>query len=105
MNAAPNKLRTWMQVGTGWGSFLFVRFCERLLPPGALSILLWPLAAAFDLIQVRTRKPLVHARRFPRAWPAKRWQFVLKQTFGLYHAQLFYMWPDRLTEPRWMKRC
>jgi lauroyl/myristoyl acyltransferase len=92
-------------VGTGWSSFYFVRACERLLPPGVLSVLLWPLAALWDLIQLRGRKPLVHSRRFPRSWPAKRWRFILKQSVGLYHSQLFYMWPDRLTEPRWQKRC
>jgi len=105
MSSAPNKLLTWLQVGTGWSSFYFVRFCERVLPPSVLSILLWPLAAGWDLIQVRDRKPLEHARCFPRSWPAKRWRFILKQCFGLYHSQLFYMWPDRLTEPRWQKRC
>jgi len=105
MTSAPNRLVTWLHVGTGWSSLYFVRFCERVLPPSVLSLLLWPLAAAWDLIQVRDRKPLEHARRFPSSWPAKRWRFVLKQCFGLYHPQLFYMWPDRLTERRWMKRC
>src|SRR4029079_6753941 len=105
MSATSNRLVTWLQVGSGWSSFLFVRFCERLLPTSALSVLLWPLAAAWDLIRVHERRPWEHVRRFPRSWPAKRWRFVLKQCFGLYHSQLFYMWPDRLAEPRWMKRC
>jgi len=88
-----------------WSAFYFVRLCERLLPPSLLSLLLWPPAAAWDLLQVRQRKPLIHWRRFPESWRPKRWRFVLRQSLGLYHSQLFYMWPDRLCTKRWRSRC
>ncbi|MEO5753843.1 MAG: hypothetical protein ABIR38_03970 [Chthoniobacterales bacterium] len=29
----------------------------------------------------------------------------MRQTLGLYHARLVYLWPDRLTDARWLKRC
>ncbi|MBA3832895.1 MAG: hypothetical protein H0X34_13580 [Chthoniobacterales bacterium] len=70
-----------------------------------LSLLLWPFAAAFDLLQVRQRQPLTNWPRFPESWRPKRWRFVLRQSLGLYHSQLFYMWPDRLSTPRWRSRC
>jgi lauroyl/myristoyl acyltransferase len=95
----------WLRVGFAWGFFLFVRGCERLLPPSVLSLLLWPAAAAWDLIQVRQRSPLTHWRRFPESWRPKRWRFVLRQSLALYHAQLLYIWPDRLRTARWLRRC
>ena len=94
-----------LKLAIGWGSFYFVRFCERLLPPSVLSLLLWPLAAARDLVQVRERKPWAHWHRFPWSWRPKRWRFIFRQSFGLYHPQLLYMWPDRLSSPRWLSRC
>ncbi len=93
------------QLGIGWGALLFVRGAERILPVPLFSLLLWPLAAAWDVIQVRGRKPWRQWHRFPRSWRPNRWRYILRQTFGLYHSQLFYMWPDRLTSPRWLSRC
>lgn len=84
---------------------LFIRACERLFPPGLLSLLLWPPAAIFDLLHARERQPFVHWRRLPAIWRPKRWRFVLRQSLGLYHSQLFYMWPDRLADKRWRDRC
>lgn len=101
----PTTLVLRLRLLVGWSAFYFVRFCERLLPPGALSLLLWPFAAAWDLIQLRQRQPLTHWRRFPESFRPKRWRFVLRQSLGLYHSQLFYMWPDRLSAPRWRSRC
>ncbi len=94
-----------LRVLVAWAAFYFVRLCERLLPPSVLSLLLWPFAAAFDLLQVRQRQPLTNWPRFPESWRPKRWRFVLRQSLGLYHSQLFYMWPDRLSTPRWRSRC
>jgi lauroyl/myristoyl acyltransferase len=103
--SAAKRLVLWLKVAIAWGSFYFVRSCERLLPTRVLSLLLWPPAAAWDLLQVRQRKPLTHWRRFPELWRPKRWRFVLRQSLGLYHSQLFYMWPDRLCTARWLNRC
>jgi len=96
---------SWLTLAFAWAAFCFVRLCERLLPPSLLSLLLWPPAAAWDLVQVGQRKPLTHWHRFPESWRPKRWRFVLRQSLGLYHSQLFYIWPDRLCERRWLSRC
>jgi lauroyl/myristoyl acyltransferase len=87
------------------GAFYFLRFCERMLPVNVLSILLWVPAACWDLLHVRQRMPLACWRRFPESWRPKRWRFVLRQTLGLFHAQLLYIWPDRLRTERWLRRC
>ena len=105
MTTAAKSLIGFFQLGIGWGSFYFVRFCERTLPQRVFSLLLWPLAAAWDLLQVRERKPWVHWHHFPRSWRPKRWRYILRHSLGLYHSQLIYMWPDRLTSPRWLNRC
>jgi len=85
--------------------FHFLRLCERVLPTSVLSLLLWPPAAAWDLLHLRQRTPLTCWRRFPESWRPKRWRFVLRQSLGLYHAQLVYIWPDRLRTARWLSRC
>jgi len=103
--SAANRSLSRLKLVFAWITFYFVRLCERLLPPSLLSLLLWPPAAAWDLLQVRERKPLTHWRRFPESWRPKRWRFVLRQSLGLYHSQLFYMWPDRLCTKRWLNRC
>src|SRR6202030_226886 len=88
-----------------WLSFYLIRLCERVLPPSALSLLLWPSAAAIDLLQVRERKLLTCWRRFPASWRPKVWRFLSRQGLGLYHSQLLYLWPDRLGAKRWLSRC
>ena len=105
LGSAEKKLVLKPKLAIAWASFYVVRLSEQLLPTRVLSLLLWPLAAAWDLVQVRQRKPLAHWRHFPRSWRPKRWRFVLRQSLGLYHSQLFYMWPDRLCNERWMSRC
>jgi lauroyl/myristoyl acyltransferase len=86
-------------------AFHFLRLCERVLPLSVLSLLLWPPGAAWDLLHLRQRTPLTCWRRFPESWRPKRWRFVLRQSLGLYHAQLLYIWPDRLRAARWLSRC
>ena len=103
--STARRLISWLKLAVAWVSFFFVRLCERLLPTSVLSLLLWPPAAIWDLVQVRQREPLSCWRRFPESWRPKRWRFVLRQSLGLYHSQLFYMWPDRLRSPRWLRRC
>ena len=104
VSAAKRSIR-WIQLGIAWSSFCFVRLCERVLPLSLFSLFLWPLAAAWDLVQVRKRRPWAHWHRFPKSWRPKRWRYILRHSLGLYHSQLFYMWPDRLTNPRWLNRC
>jgi lauroyl/myristoyl acyltransferase len=103
--SATKRPLSWLKLAFAWIAFWFVRLFERLLPPSLLNLLLWPPAAARDLVQVRQRKPLTHWRRLPESWRSKRWRFVLRQSLGLYHSQLFYMWPDRLCAKRWLSRC
>ena len=85
--------------------FHFLRLCEHVLPTSVLSLLLWPPAAAWDLLHLRQRTPLTCWRRFPESWRPKRWRFVLRQSLALYHAQLLYIWPDRLRTACWLSRC
>ena len=94
-----------VKLAIGWGSFYFVRFCERLLPPSVLSILLWPLTAVFDVTRLFAREPWSLWHRFPKSWRPNRWRFLSRQSFGLYHPQVLYMWPDRLSSERWLSRC
>ncbi len=82
-----------------------MRWGERLLPAGVLSLLLWPPAAGWDLAQARRRKLLTSWRRFPKSWRPKPRRFFIRQSMGLCHAQPIYAWPDRLSSPRWLSRC
>jgi len=74
-----------LKLAVTWTGFHFLRGCERLLPPSVLSLLLWPPAAAWDLVELRGRKLVTCWRRFPESWRPKRWRFVLRQSLGLYH--------------------
>src|SRR5437764_8618196 len=85
--------------------FHFLRLCERVLPLSVLSLVLWAPAAVWDLLHLRQRTPLTCWRRFPESWRPKRWRVVLRQSLALYHAQLLYVWPDRLRTARWLSRC
>ena len=103
--SAATRLVLWLKLAVAWAGFCFLRGCERLLPTGVLSLLLWPPAAAWDLVQIRQRKLVDRWHRFPESWHPKAWRFFLRQSFGLYHPQLIYTWPDRLSTPRWLSRC
>ena len=85
--------------------FHFLRLAERVLPLSVLSFLLWPPAAVWDLLHLRQRRPVASWRRFPESWRPKLWRFVIRQSLALYHAQLLYVWPDRLRATRWLSRC
>jgi len=99
------RLILWFKLAVAWFGFYFLRLGERLLPTSVLSLLLWPPAAVWDLVQLRQRKLLTHWRRFPESWHPKPGRFFLRQSLGLYHAQLIYIWPDRLRSARWLSRC
>ena len=103
--SAATRLVLWLKLAVVWVSFCFLRMCERLLPTSVLSLLLWPPAAAWDFLQVRQRKLLTHWRRFPPSWHPKPLPFFLRQSLGLYHEELIYIWPDRLRSARWLSRC
>jgi lauroyl/myristoyl acyltransferase len=94
-----------LKLAAAWLAFYSVRLCERLLPKSVLSLLLWPPAAVYDLVQLRRRKPMICWRRFPESWRPKAWRFFLRQGLGLYHSQLLYTWPDRLCSASWLRRC
>ena len=103
--ASATRLVLWLKLAVAWVAFYFLRGCERLLPTWALGLLLWPPAAAWDLVQLPQRKLVNRWRRFPESWHPKPWRFFLRQSFGLYHSQLIYTWPDRLCAARWLRRC
>jgi lauroyl/myristoyl acyltransferase len=103
--SAATRLVLRLKLPVAWAAFYFLRLCERLLPPSVLSLLLWPPAAAWDLLHVRQRTPLTCWRRFPASWRHKRWRFLRQQGLGLYHSQFFCIWPDRLCGKRWLNRC
>lgn len=103
--AAARRLVSRLRLAVAWVGFRFLRVCERLLPANVLSLLLWPPAAVFDLMQLRQRKLLSSWRRFPKSWQARPGHFFLRQSLGLCHAQPLYTWPDRLSTARWLSRC
>src|SRR5437667_2013220 len=103
--SAATRLVSWLKLAVAWVVFDFLRLWERLLPQKVLSLLLWPPAAAWDLIHFHRRKLLTCWRRFPKSWHPRPLFFFLRQSLGLYHAQLVYAWPDRLSSPRWQGRC
>ena len=59
-----------------------------MLPLSVLSLLLWPPAVIWDLIHLRQRNPFLRWRAFPKSWQPPRWRYVLRQSLGLFHAQL-----------------
>jgi lauroyl/myristoyl acyltransferase len=105
IRSGATRLVVRLKLAVAWFAFCFLRLCERLLPTSLLSLLLWPPAAAWGLLKVRQRKLLTHWRRFPESWHAKPLPFFLRQSFGLYHPRLIYIWPDRLCTARWLSRC
>jgi lauroyl/myristoyl acyltransferase len=103
--SAPTRLVSQLKLLLGWGAFYFLRWCERLLPTTALSLVLWPPAVARNLMHLRPRKLVDCWHRYPASWHPKRARFFLHQTFGLYHAERLHFWPDRLCTERWLSRC
>ena len=105
VTSAAKRLVTSLASAFAWAGFYLLRFGERVLPLRVLSLLLWPPAAAWDLVQLRQRKLVTAWRCFPESWHPNPRRFFLRQSLGLYHAQLIYIWPDRLCTPRWLSRC
>ena len=103
--SATNRPLSWLKLVFARMTFWLVRLCERLLPPTLLSLLLWPPAAAWDLVHIHRRKLVSSWRSFPDIWHPKPAPFFLRQSLGLSHAQLVCIWPDRLCTPRWLSRC
>jgi hypothetical protein len=106
MASAATRLVSRLKLAVAWAGFYFLRGCERLLPTRVLSLLLWPPAAVWDLVQLRERKLVDRWRRFPESWHPKAKRWFLRQSLGLlYHPQLIYIWQDRLRTARWLNRC
>ena len=105
VGSAAKRLILHLALAAAWSVFFFLRWCERLLPIGVLSLLLWPPAVVWDLAHLRQRNPLLRWTAFPGSWQPKRWRFVLRQSLGLFHSQFLYFWPDRLGTARWLRRC
>jgi hypothetical protein len=103
--SATIRLVSRLKMAAAWSAFCFARWCERRLPLSVLSLVLWPPAAIWDLAHLYQRNPATRWRSFPQSWQPKRWRFFLRQSLGLFHAQLVYLWPDRLCTTRWLSRC
>jgi hypothetical protein len=103
--AAATKLVLRLKLAVAWTVFCCLRRCERLVPTSLLSLLLWPPAAVWDLVQLRERKLVDRWRRFPESWHPKAKRWFLRQSLGLYHPQLIYIWQDRLRTACWLNRC
>ena len=103
--SAARRPILWLKLAGASISFHCLRICERLLPPSVLGLLLWPLAAAWDLVEFGRRELITGWHCFPELWQRKPWHFFLRQSLGLYHAQFLYSWPDRLGTTRWLSRC
>ena len=93
--------------GWAWAVFFCVRFAERLLPQRILRLSLWPAAAVWGLAEIRKRRRaraawqrLSKTAAFPSPASRRLWQAV-----GAHHARFVYLFPDRLPERRWLKRC
>ena len=83
-----------------------LRLAERVLPRTLLSLLMWPAALAWAVIEAKTdRKALASWSRFPVRCRPNRLRFFFLQTIGFAHSRLVYLWPHRLTEPSWLQRC
>ncbi len=105
ITSAATKLAFWLKRLVAWAAFYSLRFCERRMPASLLSLLLWPPLAVWDSLQLVQRSPLTCWRRLPAPWRRNRWRFLLRQSVGLSHSQIFSMLPDRLSEQRWLSRC
>ena len=103
--SAAKRPISWLKLAGASISFHCLRVCERLLPPSVLGLLLWPLAAAWDLVEFGRRELVTGWHCFPELWQRRPWHFFLRQSLGLYHAQFLYSWSDRLGTSRWLSRC
>jgi lauroyl/myristoyl acyltransferase len=83
-----------------------IRALGTLLSVPMLNAVTWLPAAVWALIEFRTDRKAFRAwSRFPPKWHPHCALFTFVQTIGFAHARLVYLWPDRLTQPRWLKRC
>ncbi|MGI8890815.1 MAG: hypothetical protein ACR2G0_08550 [Chthoniobacterales bacterium] len=83
-----------------------IRFLESQLPPSVFGLIAWPAATIWALLEFKTdRRALTAWSRIPSQWRPRRLIYLFRQTIGFAHARLVYLWPDRLTQPRWLNRC
>ena len=87
--------------------FVLIRLAERLLPQRLLSFLLWPLAGALSLIEIGKKQRAFAAWRRLAEFEAtpSRTRLWFWHSVGADHARLVYLFPDRLGQPRWLRRC
>lgn len=101
-----SKLISQCRAATTEAGFRLVRLAERMLPVRVLSLVLWPAAALWALIEAkRHRNAMAAWSQFPLAWQPRRGMFFLRQTLGFSHAQFVFLWPDQLPRARWIRRC
>lgn len=90
-----------------WTGFFLIRFAERILPLRALSVLLWPAAAIWGAVEIRKRRRALAAwRKLAAVLPAPNGtQVWFWQAIAAHHVRFAYLFPDRLGESRWLRRC
>lgn len=81
-----------------------VRTLERLCPLPVLIGLLWPVAAVRAVRELRHRGRMPDAFA-PNATPARAAWALWRDRVHSQLAKLMILWPDRLAEPRWRRRC
>ncbi|MEO7167849.1 MAG: hypothetical protein ABI016_12550 [Chthoniobacterales bacterium] len=95
--------------GTTWAglaAFRLVRMFEQLLPRGLLTLALLPAALVWAVLDwPKSRQAIAGLDRLPGAWRPNRLRFFVRQTIGFAHSRLVYLWPDRMSKRRWIKRC
>jgi lauroyl/myristoyl acyltransferase len=86
--------------------FTLIRVAERTLPQRLLDWLLWPAAALIGVVEAKNaRRALTSWNRLRDIMPVPpKLKILFWQTLAGPHARLVYLFPDRLSEPRWQRR-
>jgi lauroyl/myristoyl acyltransferase len=88
----------------------WLRWLEGWLPPTALGLLLWPVAAVaatrafFDarcLAGFEGLPPSLRGRSTRSTWPWRLWYWCTQANLQVF----LRLWPDRLRTRRWQARC
>lgn len=87
--------------------FFLIRIAERLLPLRLFSLVVWPVAAATGLAEIKKKRSAFASwRRLAKCVTApSRLQLWFWHGAAANHARFVYLFPDRLSQSRWLERC
>lgn len=93
--------------GCAWAGFMFVRLAERSLPQRVLNGLLWLVAPAWGVVQInKTWSAVASWERLSTVERSPgRARIWFWQAIASHHARFVYLFPERLPERRWIRRC